>query len=394
MAVLSNREILALAKDDETFKKWTAELTNEIFTTNGFEELARNDYQKLADFFNLSIRVILQKVKRTEPRIPETYKSIVEEYSNDRGGIFQRINTRLLKPTSPKFRNLQNGGSVDPFIVRKPETSERFYQQNFDFQNHLTIQDIELKKMFLEENGISEYVAGIMGALDDSYTIQKYETMRELLSLAINSTNNPLKASQKIEIPEITELSTNDDMSKFIQVIKNLKNLFDTTVVSGAFNAKGYEHGLYPDRYTLLVRSDIITVIQTTLMATSFHLENLGLEFKVMPVKDFGGLTYTDTSDAPLVAIYDDFGAVKGFGYSGTTEVLPEEYIKVVDPNKDIQAVLIQKGALFTTQMQPYETQAIYNPAGRYTNFWASQPNASFNYDACYDLITFVKPTV
>ena len=389
MGILTNRELLALCKSDPTMKSWTSKLSDDIFTKAGFEDFNQSGTQLIADFFALSIRVVLQKIKTPSPRIPEIYKSIVEEYENENGGIFQRVNTKLIKPTSPKYRGLVNGGSVDPFIVRKPETEERFFKQNFDFQNMLTIQDIELKKMFLTESGISDYIAGITKALDESYAIEKYEMMREMLSLAINSKNNPLQDSQKIEVDEINETSTNSDMAKFLQVFHNLYDLMKNTVVSKEFNAKKFEHGLFNDDYTLLIRADIWNTIKTTLLATSFHTENLGIPFKVETVKDFGGLIHTDESGNELKPVYDDFGAVTGFNSTGTGTPLDEDEVKTKDPNEKISAVLVQKGAIFTTQQQPYTTRAIYNPAGLYTNLWASQPNASFNYDSCYDIIEF-----
>lgn len=394
MAILTNRQLLALAKDDPTYKSWTSKLSSEIFEAAGFEELANNNYQLLADFFNLSVRVILQKIQRPAPRIPEVYRDIVEEYPNAEGGIFQRINTRLLKPTSPKYRNLVNGGSIDPFVVRKPETEERFYKQNFDFQNLLTIQDIELKKMFLSEGGINDYITGIMSSLDDSYSIQKYELMREVLSKAINSVNFPLQSSQLVEVPRIDENADNADQAQFIQAIKSIYNLMITSVVSGKFNAKGYEHGMYPEDYILLVRADVWEKIQTELMATTYHTENLNSPFKVDTVKDFGGLSYKDGSDNVLLPIYDSFGTVIGFNTTGEGDPMDEDDIIVVDPNEKIQALLVKKGIIFTTEQDAYQTRAIVNPAGLYTNFWASQPNSSMNYDACYDMIAFIEPTV
>ena len=387
--MLTNREILALCKDDPTYKNWTSKLTDEIFTEKGFEDMQLQDAGILADFFNLSVRITLNKILTPSPRIPGTYKNIVQEYGSIDGGVLQRINTKLLKPTSPKYRNLINGGSVDPFVVRKPVTDERFFKQNFDFQNMLTIQDIELKKMFLSESGISEYIAGIMKSLDESYSIQKYEVFREMISKMINSTNNPLKDSQKIKVTDITNNSTNQEMAEFLQVFQNLHDLMNATVVSGQFNAKSFEHGLYPEQYTLMIRSDIYNVIKTTLMATTYHLENLGIPFNIELVKDFGGLTYTKTDGTPLVPVYDEFGAVKGLGESSTSVPVAEDDIITKDPNEKISALLVQNGAIFTTEQQPYQTRAIYNPAGLYTNFWASQPNSSFNYDACYDVIEF-----
>lgn len=388
---LSNKQLLALAKDEPTYKSWTSKLTDEIFTEAGFQEMENNNYQLLADFYNLSVRITLQKIRRPEAKIPSIYSDIVEEYSNEYGGINQRINTKVLKPTSPKYRKLVNGGSIDPFVVRKPETEERFFKQNFDFQNLLTIQDIELKKMFLNEYGISDYIANIMASIDESYNIQKYEVMRELLSKAINSEQTPLQESQKITVPMIRENSSAADQAKFIQVFKSLETLMESTVLSGKFNAKKYEHGMYIEDYTLLVRADVWEIIQTGLMATTYHNDKLTLNFKVKKVKDFGGIYYTDTSDNLLKPVYDDFGAYIGYNSTGEGEPLPEEDIIAVDPNANITAVLIQKGALFLNEQTAYTTQAIYNPAGMYTNFWANKPNGAFNYDACYDLIIFVE---
>ena len=89
-AALTNKEILALAKSDPTYKNWTSKLTDEIFTQAGFEELQQNDYRLLSDFFGLSVRVVLNQIKTPNPRIPSLYKAVVEEYSNENGGIFQR----------------------------------------------------------------------------------------------------------------------------------------------------------------------------------------------------------------------------------------------------------------------------------------------------------------
>lgn len=391
MAQLTNREILALAKDDQSFNKWTSKLTDEIFTAAGYESFNQLDPSLKADFFNLSIRVILQKIKRPNARIPGVYNKIVEEYSNDNGGIFQRINTKLLKPTSPQYRNLVNGGSVDPFKIRKPETSERFFKQNFDFQNMLTIQDIELKKMFLSETGINDYVAGILASLDESYAIQKFETMREMIHLMISSTNNPLKDSQKIEVPEVNESSTNAQMSKFIQVMHNLHSMMKNSVTSGEFNVAGYEHGMFPEDYVLMVKADVWNQIKTTLLATTYHTENLGVPFEVEEVKDFGGITYQLVSDhsTPVLPVYDDFGAVIGYNTTGTGDPLDPSLYEPVDPHTKVDAILVQKGAIFTTKQQPYTTRSIYNPAGEYTNLFASQPNGSFNVDNNYDVVEF-----
>lgn len=388
MAILTNKEILKLAKSDPTYKSLVSQLTDEIFTEAGFTEITNATRANLlSDFFSLSIRMVLQKISQPRPRIPAVYNAIIEEYDNEYGGIFQRINTKPLKPTSPKFHNLQNGGSVDPFVIRKPETDERFYRQNFDWQNFFTLQRKDLKKIFLDEAGINRYVDGISRSLDDSYVISKYEHLREMLSFIAG--DNQLQDSQKIQVPQIGENATEDDMIKFLQAINSFYLLMETTVLSKDFNKRKFEHGLYPDDYTLLVRGDVMSNINYKLERISYHTDKIGIKFKVVEVKDFGGLKYYDLNDTELKPVYDDYGANIGFNTTGTGTPLDDSEIKIVDPHEKVQAMLLQKGIIFTTKQQPYEIESIYNPAGKYLNMWASEPSGSFNLDSTYDAIVF-----
>lgn len=388
MSVLTNKEILKLAKSDPTYKDITSKLTDEIFTDSGFEEMATGSQGTLlADFFGLSIRIVLQKIRTAEPRIPSVYDKVVEEYDNAYGGVFQRINTQPLKPTSPLYNNLQTGGSVDPFKIRKPETTERFYKQNFDWQNFLTIQKKELKKMFLSDGGINEYIDGITKSLDESLMISKYEVMRELMSHIVSDVN--LQISQKIKVPEINQSATVDDLINFLQAVNSVYLMMDTSVMSKDFNKLKFMHGMNTDNYTLLIRGDITSDIIYRLERISMQTKNMGLKFDVVNVKDFGGLKYYDQSNVELKPVYDDFGSQIGFNTTGTGTPLSEDDIKIVDPNEKVEAVLLQRGIIFTTKQQPYEVESIYNPAGKYLNLWASQPNASFNIDSTYDAIIF-----
>ena len=389
---LTNQEIFKLCSSAPSFNNFTSKVTKEIFTENGFEELKEQDKDILADFFGLSVRVYLQKITNQRPHIPALYKKVVEEYANPFGGIAQRISMLMPKPTDPKYRKLVNGGSIDPFKIRIPKVEQRFYKQNFDFANYRTLQDIELRKIFLSEYGIADFVNKLRESFDDSYYIQKFLTLKELINGAIHTENFPLKDTQIIELPRIDENATNSDMSNFIQQINNIADVMDTTVMSGEFNAKGYEHGLYKNEYVLLIRANVFNKIKTTLMATTYHTQNLNFDFEVEKVNNFGGITYEDKNGTPLLPIYDDDGAVIGYNASGTGEPLPKTDIVEVDPNEHIQAMLVQKGAFFTSEQQAYSIKSIYNPAGEYLNIFANQPNASFNYDATYDIIEFIEP--
>ena len=294
-----------------------------------------------------------------------------------------------MKPVDPKFTELVEFGSVDPFIIRKSKTKERFFRQNFNYQNFRTVQTFELKQIFLDENGISEFAQGLLASFDESYNVQKYEMMREMISLAINSTNNPLKDTQKITVPKIDENATEDDQSKYLQIMNMLASAMETSTTTGEFNAYGFEHGCYLEDYVLMVRANVWNKIKTGIMATTYHNQNLSIKFDVEEVKDFGGIIYVDSNDNELKPVHNQIGEVIGFNASGEGEPLPQEQVFQKDPNANISAVLIQRGAIFSTKQNPYVVKSIENPRGEYVNFFANEPNGSFNYDCARDIIIF-----
>lgn len=414
---LTNEQVLALCKESPSYKRWTSKLTNEIFTAAGFEEIELHDPEILEDFFKLSVRIVLNKIAYVNAKIPTTYKAIVEEFDTEKGGILQRITIHPIKPVSPAYRGLEEGGSVDPFIIRKPKTDERFYRMNFDYQNFITLQEINLKQMFLSQDGIFTYVEGITKAFNDAYYIQKYETMRQMLHNMINSTKFPLLETQKynggtnedlVNIDSDVSAEAQAAYREFINIIDNIASFMDATPMANSLNSKKFMHGMNREDYVLLIRYTIYNLIKkyegVIVGGTGYIKEVLErIPFKVELVEDFGGIYYVKASDnTPLLPVYNiKTGEALGFNENGgvynpqdpsdTNAPLPEEEIKAVDPNSDVFAVLAQRGIIFATKQNPYQIKSIYNPRGEYTNHFASQPNGAFNYDATYDMIVFSK---
>lgn len=323
MKALTNSDVLALVKTTPSYKRWTSKLTDEIFTEAGFEELMDNDYRMLEDFFGLSVRVVLNKIRTANPIIPSVYASLVEEFSTAEGGIIQRINIMPIKPTSPRYRNLKDGDSVDRWTVRKPKTDERFYGKNFDFQSFISLQEINLQQMFLDNTGIFTYVEGITKSFNEAYYIQKFVMMKEMLSMAINSTKSPLKDTQKITVKPIVanDLSTQEE---FYRTIQNFGAMMKSIVMSKDYNAKSFEHGMNPSDYVLMVRYNTWNLLLNNLKAPSFMKESFGLPFKVELVDNFGGIEfhYQTEGGALLKPVYSEkTGEEIGFNQTGGYEI-------------------------------------------------------------------------
>ena len=385
-----------------SFASITAEATADFFNERGWGELSRNNIPALNEFFELSMRVAFQKIDIAKVKTRLKESGLVETYGEENGNYLQRISMEVIKPLSPAYRNLQNGSSVDPFVVRKPEAKERFFQRNSDYASGITIQDFQLKNIFLNEYGMSSFIAGIMAALEGGYKEQMELNVYKCLHEAINSVAKPLQDTQKIELTSWTDGgATEAELLDFITQLQDLATAMDTSITQKGFNANAFETAVDKEDHVVLVRAGIMNQIKR-MKALNVHYgegsEMLEIPFKIVEVQDFGGIKYYfgDTTDYPLFPHYDALGAVDGWALTegGDKEKsLDDPSIRTVDEDANILAVVAQKGVIFENIANPYSVEPIRNPRGLYNNYWASAPDNTIAYDANYDLITISKPS-
>ena len=387
----------ALRAKYPSFKSHTAEATADLFTERGFTELSRNDVNSLNEFFELSMRVAFQKldIAKIKTRLQEA--GIVEGYDTPMGGYVQRISIEAITPVSPAFEKLTDGGSVDPWVIRKPSAKERFFNRNMSVQNMITIQEYQAKTMFIGESSMSAYLTGIMNGLELGYKIQLELNIYEVLHTAINSAG--LQDTQKIALASWTDAGVTDaELKDFIAQLQDLGTAMDTCITESGWNENKFKTAYNKDDFVVLIRSGIKNKIARQLMVGAFNPENLALPFNTVEVNDFGGLKYYfgDTDDHPLYPHYDSLGAVDGWALSegGAKEKeLDDPAIRVVDEDADVLAVVIQKGAIFTeAPLAGVAVKPIFNPRGEYTTYYLNAAEGAIKYDKNYGLIVITKP--
>lgn len=384
------------------FASETAEGTADLFTEKGFSQLKDFNPDAYNDFYHLSMRVFLQKIDVANVKDVLAEQGFGEDYSTPYGGFVQRMAISSAKPVSPAFKGLQNGSSVDPFVVRKMDVSERFFQQNFDYQSLMTMPDEGLyRNIFISEFGMSEYQAGAMKALQNGYTLQVYNNKLEAINAAINSVDFPLQDTQKFSIAianmDASTMTTADKASEyasqfiaFIQLVRNIVDSMVYTPATGAYNAAGFESTQEKERLKMLVRPDLANAIAAIMKLN--NADDMSLPVDIVKVPDFGGLeAYKEAAfTTKLYPVYDNLGTLIGYNEKeGQTQVtvLPAAvYWK--DPNAKILAILADKGVVFKNTQTPYTVEPIRNPRGLYTNFWASSVNNAIVYDTYYNLVT------
>lgn len=398
MKALNNQDVLSILSQVTTFQGITSKVTNETFTEKGIDSLMRTDIDGAIKYLNLAMQFILNKIRGITVNIPEMYSAIVEEYSMNMGGILQRIQvTKFLKPVSPAYTvELQDGDATPyPGIMRKPEVEDYFFTTNLNYQNTYTItDDFRIKQAFATEEGMWNLASVLADTFDSAYYVQKYETVREALSLAINSEKFPLKDTQKYTCKKIVKGDT-EAAQEFMEMMENLGDVMKNITYTPQFNAASAQHYTPLSDYVLLVRGNKWNAVNNALKVI-YH-NDFKFPFKVVTVNDFGGLVATTdgTLATELKPVYSEkagLGIQLGYNATGSIddEIIPEfdSRIKYYDPNKDICAVLIQKGAIFTTEQNNYLVESYRNVRYRTTHVWASQPEVGIHYDSRYDLIT------
>ena len=407
-----------------SFASHTAEGTKQKFDAVGFEEIKLSGTQTLNDWFELSMRISFQLLNVSRAKNPLIDKGLVQVFDTPNGGYVQRMSINSVKPVSPAYRNLKDGDNPDQFEVRKPEVGERFFEQNFDYQSWITIQDeFQVKTIFISQYGMGEFIAGILQALANGYTIQEYVNVKTCMNAAINSTQAPLKDSQ------IQNIGTFDDdepttaqLTTFLMRLKNVASSLEVTPQTGMYNAAGFESVVDPSDMVLVLRSGIKSAFNVNLMASAYHDQYMTLPWEIIEIDDFGGISYQYDNDGTLVDIvpvYDKNGTERGLAgtdiadkvaYKATTGAnkgkwcikldndseyvliqKEDDGVSIVDPNANVLGMLMQRGAIFENAQNPYEVEVCRNVRGKYNNYWASRPGTAICYDSLYNLILFTK---
>lgn len=384
----------ALRCGHPNFKNITAKGTEERFTENGYEQLKNNNPQALNEFFNLSLRTYLQQVNISH--VKDFLGAVGETYHMPLGTVIQRLSINPINGVTPAFHNLQNGASVDPFIVRKPDTKERFWHNPNSFQNMITLQDFQVKQIFISEYGMSEFLGGILVQLEDSLRLWKVENKLNAISVGINSTDFPLQQTQSIAT-DFADLNnpTDDELKNFLLTIK--QTITNMTVVSrtNSFNANKFSSVQDKGRLKLLIRRGMKDQIDIKTMVGAFNPEYLNLGIDIIEVPNFGGLIpYQDAEfNTMLYPAYDErLGYVIGWNTEeNQTEATVglDETIYYKDPNENVTAILMDKGWMFETITNEVRSDSIWNPRGLYMNHFISMVNYYVSIDSNYNVVVF-----
>lgn len=407
MAKLTNAQFLtAVSKVAPEFKEMAAKNSRDVFTEAGFQALQNlpGTEDAVTRFYNIALMVGLQTVEHAKFKDVLAAMGILERLQMSMGAYKQENHVQRLKNVNPAFlgkdgKGLKNGDSVDPYVVRKPVIDQDYYGLNWNYQNWFTLQNFDLRLGWITPgDGVQSIVSGIYEMVDLDRIETEYSKFFEVLNGAINSTTHPLTDTQQIKLDSWGETPTDDEVEALIRVLKNIVEVFDSMPSVDIYNAGQYPNGADASDMTMLVRIGIKSRIDT-LMAYVFGPEYLQFPIKVKAVPNFGGIKHYAASDASftteLIPVTDKDGVYTGYYSADGTEsgqIAGSETVEV-DPNKDIIAVIAQKGVIFELIQNEMKVRPIINPRGEYQNTFFNQMNNGINYNHNKNLITISKPS-
>lgn len=407
MAKLTNAQFLtAVSKVAPEFKEMAAKNSRDVFTESGFQALQNlpGTEDAVTRFYNIALMVGLQTVEHAKFKDVLASMGILERLQMSMGAYKQENHVQRIKNVNPAFlgkdgKGLKNGDSVDPYVVRKPVIDQDYYGLNWNYQNWFTLQDFDLRLGWITpDNGVQSIVSAIYEMVDLDRIETEYSKFFEVLNGAINSTAHPLMDTQQIKLDSWGATPTDDEVEALIRVLKNIVEVFDSMPSVDIYNAGHYPNGADASDMIMLVRLGIKSRIDT-LMAYVFGPEYLQFPIKVKAAPNFGGIKHYAASDTgfttELIPVTDKDGVYTGY-YSadGTAsgQIAGSETVEV-DPNKDVIAVIAEKGVIFELIQNEMKVRPLINPRGEYQNTFFNQMNNGINYNHNKNLITISKPS-
>lgn len=397
MALLTNEQMFnQLVGAYGSNEQHTAPASIQKLKSIGYDGLKYSDIQTQADWAALTIQFMLINLQVGNVQNVFQRHNFGETFGLEYGGIAQKILINPVSTMNPGYTDIVDGSSPDQFVYLDPSVNERFWKQNFDYQAGVSIRDDFFRKqVFSNEYGMNLFVQGVMQALQNAFTEQQYWNMVERFNAYLNSTDNPLKDTQKIQLT-LTDAPTSEQIVEFAKAIrKTIKAMCDLSPATDAFNTLGFRTTQDKNALHLIVRPGYSTDLEFTLPQVNHYPTDPLQNLDIIEIENFGGLQYY-SDEAHTTRIYPakDSHGRKIAGWSSTengqTPVTPEN-VYTVDPNENVVAVLADTGLFFDCQQNPYTVEAPRNALGKYNTYWAARPNELLGIDLAHNGVAFYK---
>lgn len=165
----------------------------------------------------------------------------------------------------------------DVYEQHKPEIISAFHKVNREDVYPITINNDLLKRAFKSYNNFSQFIASVFNSLYTADNLDEFLLFKQLIGAS-------LKNSYQVQVTKPTDRTTSEQFS-----IQMRSYGLALEYMSRDYNQMGVGNATPLEDQILILRSDIVPVIDITQLANNFNL-NLGqpISGKIIVVDDFG----------------------------------------------------------------------------------------------------------
>jgi hypothetical protein len=184
------------------------------------------------------------------------------------------------------------------FKREQPDVKAIFHRVNRQDFYKVTIEEAQIKRAFLSDDGLGKLVASIMNSLYSGDNYDEYVLMKQLVADYFNKT----ATSALVEIPKVLDQTTAQD---FFRSVKQVST--DMTFMSNKFNAQGVMQRSEKNEQVLLLHKNVDTYLNVDLLSWVFNTKNMDFDTQIIILDDFGTLANTQAvlCDKEFFMVFD-----------------------------------------------------------------------------------------
>lgn len=286
------------------------------------------------------------------------------------GSILQKVSVALPEAQENEIWNLQDGESYDPYVFKKPEVINKFFNDRVTFDIQLSITTKQVRSAFNSAGEMNAFVSMLYTSVANSATVKTDALIMRTINNMIGETLysefpsgtytgvsgiravNLLKLYNdtlpQADVITATEFLSDPGAIRF--AVKNFKNYMDRIkVMSTLFNAGGAERFTPDDRLHIVMLSEFANGADIYLQSDTFNEQ------------------YTALPNAERTVYWQGSGT--DYGFASTSAVKIQTSGGHTIDASGILAVMFDHDALGVANIDRFVTSA-YNAKADFTNMF------------------------
>jgi hypothetical protein len=181
------------------------------------------------------------------------------------GETIEEIQVGLLKAHS--YDGSREYLERDIWGTEKPDVQSSFHSINRQNFYKVTINDVLLRRAFLEEGGLSQFISALMDAPSTSDQWDEYTVMARLFREYYDR-----EGFFKVNIPDVRDIASGSDQAK--AALRAVRTMGDTLpFISTNYNAAHMPMAINPDDLELFVTPEFNAAIDVEALAATFNID-------------------------------------------------------------------------------------------------------------------------